>query len=335
MFAPWRSLSLDRFRRVIQYGFAAILFLGGLQFVAWVAHFRYGTPYVPKPSSVEAFLPLSALVGVKGWVGAGYVPRIHPAAFVIFLSVVLTAVFFGRGVCSWACPIGLLQEWVRGFGARLIGKRYRPPPLVDAVLRAIKYLILAFFLKVILLDFSGQAAISFLQSPYNAVSGVKLLEFWIAPSATTILVIGVLVGATMFVEDFWCRYLCPYGALLGIVGKISPASIRVTRDRDSCTHCGACTAACPNRIDVENADVVTDLECTRCSQCIDSCSEGALEYQTASVPVPPRYVGIGIVVILFGAVVVAMATGHWNSALSYETWSQLVQHTDTIGHAPY
>ncbi|UWG49076.1 Polyferredoxin [Halanaeroarchaeum sp. HSR-CO] len=312
-----------------------LLAVGGLQFVAWVAHFRYGTPYVPLPSSVEAFLPLSALVGVKAWVSTGYVPAVHPAAFVLFVGVLATAVVVQRGVCSWACPVGFLQERLRLVAESIGISRRRPPELLDWGLRSIKYLVLAFFLQVIAFDFSGADAIAFLQSPYNAVSAVKMLDFWLAPSPAVVVTVGLLVLGTVFVEDVWCRYLCPYGALLAIVGRVSPVSIDVERDRSACTDCGACTRACPNRIAIDELETVSNLECTRCSTCIETCPEDALTYSTLGRRVSPLAVGLAIVVLVGTAVLVGMATGHWNSAVSYHEWGRLIQQLDTVGHPPY
>ncbi len=311
-----------------------LLLTGGLQFGLWVAHFRYGTPYVPKPSSIGAFLPLSGLVGIKAWIATGYIPRVHPAAFIILLAVLLTAIFFKRGVCSWVCPIGLLHELARKAGIRLAGSRHKPPKYLDYLFRGIKYLILAFFLKVILVDFSGQAAIAFLQTDYNALSPVKLLDFWMPPSTLTIGVLGVLAIGTMFVEDIWCRYLCPYGALLSLIGWISPVSTNVERNTDVCTQCGACTAACPSGITIDETEVVTSLECTQCSQCISTCPEDALTYRAAGREISPLTMGAGILLLITGVVGVAIVTGHWQSVLNYEAWSHLISGAKSVSHPP-
>jgi polyferredoxin len=91
----------------------------------------------------------------------------------------------------------------------------------------------------------ARAVAAFLESPYNTVVDAKMWLFFAAPSRLTVAVIGVLVVGSIFVRDLWCRYLCPYGALLGVLGRLAP--LKVTRDEDLCTGCEGCTRACPAR----------------------------------------------------------------------------------------
>lgn len=328
-------MEVRRFRRGVQVGIALLLLYIGVQYVRWVSHFRNGTAYVPRPASVEAFLPISALVSLKGWIAIGVYPTVHPAGLAILLALLLSAVFFHRGVCSWVCPFGLLEEYLGELGIRLFGRKIEPPGFLDYALRSIKYLLLAFFVKVVFIDFSGEQALAFAASPYNKVAAVKMLDFWLEPSTLTIGVIGFLAVGSLAIQNFWCRYLCPYGALLGAIGFLSPATVGVTRDSVACDDCGLCTAACPNYVDVQSADSVSSLECTRCSQCIEACPRGALTYSVGPFDVEPKMVGVGVVVTIFLVIGVAMATGHWDSALTYQEWARLVPVADRVGHAPY
>lgn len=329
------ALDVGRLRRLFQFGIFGLLLLAGVQYLFWVFHFRYGTPYVPRPPSVEAFLPVSALVALKGWIATGVYPTIHPAGLAILLAAMLTAVVFHRGLCSWACPVGLVEEYLGRLGVDAIGRELEPPKYLDWALRSIKYLLLAFFVKIILIDFSGQASLAFLQSPYNMVAGVKMLDFWLAPGTLTIGVLGFLVVGSLVVQNFWCRYLCPYGAMLSVIGFFSPATVNVNRDQAACDDCGLCNAACPNYVDVQHADEVNALECTRCSQCVTACPEDALEYQAGPVSLTPKQVGYGVIGIIFAVVLLAMVTGNWYSAVGYEEWARLVPVADEVAHAPY
>ncbi|MFB6112851.1 MAG: 4Fe-4S binding protein [Halodesulfurarchaeum sp.] len=319
----------------VQGGIALLLLYVGWQYVRWVSHFRYGTPYVPRPAGVEAFLPISALVALKAWIATGVFTRVHPAALVILLAVLGSAVVFHRGVCSWVCPIGLLEEALGRLGIRIADRKIEPPKYVDWALRSIKYLLLAFFIKVVFIDFSGTAALAFLSSPYNKVAAVKMLEFWLSLGPTAIAVLGVLGVASLVVQNAWCRYLCPYGALLSLIGFLSPATVDVSRDPSACDDCGLCTTACPNYVDVQSADTVDSLECTRCSECLRACPRSALTYSLGPLDVKPRSVGIALVAAIFLIIGLAMVTGHWHSALTYHDWARLVPAADRISHTPY
>lgn len=322
-------------RRGVQLIITGVLLLAGIQFFFWVAHFRYGTPYVPRPPSVEAFLPVSALVALKAWVTTGVYASVHPAGLTILLAVLLTAVVFHRGVCGWACPVGLVEEYLGDLGTGMLGRTIEPPWYLDWPLRSIKYLLLALFVKLILVDMSGTAARAFLQTPYNAVADVKMLDLWLSPGPVTLGLMAVLVAGSLVVRNAWCRYLCPYGALLSVIGLLSPATANVSRDEAACVDCGLCTAACPNYVDVQHAETVTALECTRCSQCVNTCPKGALEFRAGPVSLTPTQVGLGVVGIVLLVVLVAMATGNWHSSIGYDQWARLVPAADRIGHAPY
>ena len=81
-------------------------------------------------------------------------------------------------------------------------------------------------------------ALRFHETPYGLVADVKMLNFFRYLGVTAAIVIALLVRASILVQNFWCRYLCPYGALMGLVSLFSPVSIR--RDADACIDCAKC-----------------------------------------------------------------------------------------------
>ena len=83
------------------------------------------------------------------------------------------------------------------------------------------------------------------------------------------MVMGVLILGSVFVQGFWCRYLCPYGALLGFFSWASPT--RVVRNADPCVDCGLCNQVCMARLPVSTATKVTIPECTGCLDCVAEC----------------------------------------------------------------
>ena len=83
----------------------------------------------------------------------------------------------------------------------------------------------------------------FMHTPYGLIADVKMLNFFREMSQTAAIVLAALVVLSILVENFWCRYLCPYGALMGLVSLLSPLKIR--RDPAACIDCGKCAQACP------------------------------------------------------------------------------------------
>jgi polyferredoxin len=124
---------------------------------------------------------------------------------------------------------------------------------------------------------SPQGLREFLDGPYNRIADVKMYLFFAPISLTALSVVLGLTLLSFFVKNFWCRYLCPYGALLGLLSWTSPAGIR--REGAFCTRCGRCDKACPNRIRISGKRFVRSEECTACLQCTQTCPErGALAF---------------------------------------------------------
>ena len=153
---------------------------------------------------------------------------------------------------------------------------------------------------------------SFISGPYNMVADAKMLDFFIAPSATSLMVIGVLIVLSLVIRNVWCRYLCPYGALLGLFSWFSPTAI--SRDEDSCIGCSKCTKQCPAGIEVERKQAVRTPECIGCAECIGVCPvEDCLSFKVAEQKrIPWLVVGCGAVAVLLGFYLWAKMTGHWD-----------------------
>lgn len=318
-------MRVGRARNLAQVAILAFFLYVGWRFYLFVAHFRRGTGYVPRPPAVEAFLPVSSLVALKGWLSTGTFTSVHPAGLAILVAALLTGVAFHRGFCSWLCPLGAVSEGLGRLGERA-ELSYTPRGYPDLAFRGVKYLLLAFFVKVVAIDMSGEAANAFLNTPYNKVADVKMLDFWLDPAPLTVGATAGIVAASVFVENAWCRYLCPYGALLGLLGVLSP--FEVERDAGSCTDCGRCTEACTNHIDVASKEVVGSQECTRCFRCVDSCPEGSLSLTRLS----PLGYGAALLLAFFLVLGVAKATGHWESSIPYDEWSRLIRRAHLFSH---
>jgi|Deesub1362A_J573_1020465.scaffolds.fasta_scaffold07760_6 polyferredoxin len=327
------KLNERRLRVYVQAFFVIFSIYIWYRLYLFVRHFDTGgaTPYVPRPESVDAFMPVGALVAFKHLVVNRAIDVTHPAALVIFLAVLTVSLLFRRGFCGWICPVGALSEVVGKVGARLFGRNFRLPPAVDVPLRLIKYLILLFFLKLVLIDMPPQAVAAFLQSPYYKVVDAKLLDFWIYPGRNTIIFVSALLLLSMVIRNFWCRYLCPYGALLGILGFIGLTGVR--RDVEKCNNCKLCTRVCHSSIKVHEKQVVRNPECNACFTCVDTCPKGALSMSVAGfLPLRRTTYAALLLGTFFLFVIVAKLTGHWNSGISYQEYAYYIPLRSMISH---
>jgi hypothetical protein len=82
---------------------------------------------------------------------------------------------------------------------------------------------------------------------------------------TGAIVVATLAMASLFIQNFWCRYLCPYGALLGLTSWLSP--LRIRRDAHACIDCSKCAKPCPSALPVDKLVTIKSAECTGCLEC--------------------------------------------------------------------
>lgn len=321
----------------VQLACAAFIVLVGVEFARFYdAALAGATPLPQRPATVEALLPLSALLGLKQFLVTGAWDDLHPAGLTILLAVVLTAVVARKGFCSWVCPVGTLSRGLEWLGARANllhrPKRGAKPSAFGWLAYAPKYLVLAFFAWSIFLLMDGRAVAAFLASPYNHVTDARMLLFFRHPSTTALVVIGGFVVGSLFVRHLWCRFFCPYGALLGLFSWASPQ--RIVRDTATCTSCKRCTQVCPVRITVHTELRVLTPECTGCLDCVAVCpvDDCLTVGRTGRRGWSPLLVPALTLAVLLGAYVAARATGRWYSKQSAAEFAEWYRHADDVGH---
>jgi len=308
-------------RAAVQAAFLALCAWIGVEF----ALFMHGRG--AHPPGAEGFLPISALLSLKFWAATGRICELHPAGLFIFLAILALGLFLKKAFCSWLCPVGTLSEVLWRLGARLFGRSFEPPRWLDYPLRSLKYLVLLFFLWAAW-KMDGPALQGFLYSPFNAAADLRMYLFFARISGTALAVVLVLAALSLAVKNVWCRYLCPYGALLGLLSLASP--LRITRSKATCIDCKLCTKACPSRIQVHEATRVGSDECTGCYRCVEACPvKDTLEMRAPGGKAVPRAVFAALVAGLFLAVTgLAMLTGHWRNVITAEDYQELIRMQD-------
>ena len=188
-------LSPSVFQRIIQSVFLVLCLHTGWRFYLFVLWATGSSPhFVPRPPSVEAFLPIAALMSLRRLLQTGAWDMVHPAGLSIFLAAIVTALVLRKGFCGYVCPVGLVSGLLNTLGRRL-GLSRVPGPWVARLLAAPKYLGLGFFLFTIFIGMDLNSLEQFANAPYNYVADARMLNFFLHPSRTTIMILGVLLGA--------------------------------------------------------------------------------------------------------------------------------------------
>ncbi len=305
-------------RRMIQVLFLTLVFFIGIKFYLFVATLEKGIiPNFERPAGVEAFLPISALVSLKHWLFTGTINTIHPSGLILFLIICATALFAKKGFCSWICPIGLVSEYLAKLHMVVFKKKIILPFFIDVSLCSLKYLIAGFFIYQIFYKMPINSIEQFIQSPYNRFADIKMLKFFTQISTTALLVLIGLVVLSVFIQHFWCRYLCPYGALLGLIGLFSMGKIQ--RHPSHCTECGKCEKSCPGMIPIRQKTMVHSTECSACLACIDGCPEkDAIQFSifNGKKSFTSGAIALTLLFLFFGGITLARLTGNWQNKIT-------------------
>jgi len=332
----WRNprRRLPAVRWAVQAGYLAFLAAVGIEFASFHAAALRGDPgSASRPPAVEAFLPIGALVGLKRFALTGNWDDVHPAGLAILLGAVASALLARKAFCGWVCPVGTLSRGLESIGRNLFWRRGWPrvPVALDYGLMSLKYALLGFFLWAILWSMPLPAIEGFLHSPYNIAADAKMLLFFEDLSVTAAVVLASLVALSLVLRNFWGRYLCPYGTLLGLASWFSP--LRIVRDAPNCNDCQACTRVCPVEIPVASRASVTNPECTGCLSCVAACTApDVLTISRRRKGISPWVVPAVGVATLLAFWVGARATGHWTSLVPPEVFARAYRIAPVLEH---
>jgi polyferredoxin len=212
-------------------------------------------------ASLHAVCPFGGVVSIYQYAVSGtFVKKTHESSFILMIIVGLLSVAFGPVFCGWICPMGTVQEFFSKLGKRIFGKKFNRfiPYKFDRWLRYLRYIVLAWVIyitavtgKIIFADYD----------PYYA-----LFNFWTGEVAGSgFIILGVSLLLSLFVERPFCKYACPYGAVLGISNLFRIFSIK--RNDETCISCGKCDAVCPMNIKVASSKTVRNHQCISCMEC--------------------------------------------------------------------
>lgn len=212
---------------------------------------------------------------INGSFSAG---ELFPQIILVFMVFLITALW-GRFFCGFLCSFGMLQELIFFFFKRVISGKVRIPEWFDSVMKFLKYVILAFIVAgVWILALPVDSS----WNPWGVfgilVSGNLSIISSVIPTVGFVLFLAIVIGS-LFVGRFFCRYLCPLGALFAVVSRKRLYKIR--RQSVSCTNCGLCTRSCSMGIRIPEKNAVVSGECIQCMQCLSICPKESLSASPA------------------------------------------------------
>lgn len=267
-------------RKIVQVFFFVLIALIAVNHT--LAESGGGIPFLSS-ASLHAVCPFGGVETLYTFTTTGsFIQKIHESSFVLMVIVLVTAVLFGPVFCGWVCPLGTIQEWFAGIGKKIFKKRrynHFIPAKIDRVLRYTRYLVLVWVLYMT----AASGTLFFADmDPYFA-----LFNFWSSEVAVGgLIVLGVTILSSLFIERPWCKYACPYGAVLGLTNLFRVFSIR--RSASTCRLDGACDITCPMNINVSSKSLVRDHQCISCLECTSEAHcpvAGTVSFAAGRLPV--------------------------------------------------
>ncbi|HEY4675036.1 MAG TPA: 4Fe-4S binding protein [Candidatus Bathyarchaeia archaeon] len=300
-----RLLKFNTPRRIVQFlsfiFFSAIIFnLGVLPLMVPVL-WTWG---LPQNTVGDSFTAIQLMLG------GGNTNVVFP--WLAVASFLIVGIFIGKSLCGWVCPFGFVQDLI-GYVRR---KQTDLSPRTHETMLYVKYAILALVLLISvtfaaskLLGVSGtyEGALGiFAYAPFTAISpsetlfatlprmvlnfrnalvqnqAVDILSgigslpplFW-----AQIVIMGAVLVFAAYVPRSWCRYLCPHGAIMGVMNRFS--FIGLKREPFKCTRgeCRVCVEVCPTRVKILDLpwEKFSDPDCIYCLKCVDACENKAIK----------------------------------------------------------
>ncbi len=208
----------------------------------------------------------------------------------VFGIIALFGLIFGRTICGFLCPMGLLQDLTYLIKSPKAGKSK-----FTKVLSYFKYLLLVAFVIVVPLAYSNVVTLpAFCQyvCPVGTISGLALLanpnnwgelvSLGVLFTWKFCLAVLILVGS-IFVYRIFCRFLCPLGALYSLFSRF--ALLGISLDQNKCVDCGLCLKTC--KVDIHH---VGDHECIQCGDCLSVCPTQAISWKGGKLFVLPNQI---------------------------------------------
>lgn len=266
-------------RKIIQL-YAAVLFNANLK--------GFSTGNIFKGNTKQFCVPGLNCYSCPGAVGAcplgslqGSFSADKSTLFYVCGILLLYALIFGRFICGWLCPLGLIQELLYKIKTPKLKKNK-----VTRILSYFKYVVLVFFVFIVPIAYAFRdtplpSFCKYICPAGTLEGGIGLLANKVNESYFSmlgplftwkfLLMVSILV-ACVFIFRMFCRFICPLGALYGLFNKISFFGVKV--DVPKCTNCNLCVNHC--KMDIKN---VGDAECISCGECIDVCPTNAIMWK--------------------------------------------------------
>jgi len=262
-------------RRLTQAAFGLFII------VSSILHYTVTSQHM---ASIDAYCPFGGFETLWRWVSSGglFVQMTHASNLVLALGLIVGVILTGGAFCGWICPFGAFQDLLSWIRARLRLPEVRVPARLDRVLTYGRYVSLVVIIAATIASVKLWFAA---WDPYRTIFGLGwIFEFSLAEQWLAYVVALVVAAGVLLIPRAWCRYVCPLGGAVSLLGNLS--LLRIRRVEGECRGCAVCNAPCPVKIDVAHADPAVSANCIGCLECVEACPHKAALGVTLGLVLP-------------------------------------------------
>jgi len=223
------------------------------------------------------------------------------AALVIFPI----SIYFGRFFCGWFCAFGSFNDFLYLISSRVFKMKYKVNKQLDAILKYLKYIILLF---IIYFTWTKGNKLFDSMSPWDAFALITDFPQAITDYFIGFAFLGVITVGAIYIERFFCRYLCPLGAVFAIISKLR--KIKIDKPTEKCGKCRVCTNNCAMGIDLYKMDQVSTGECINCFKCMEVCPRANTKVSINDENIDPAFASTMAIVAFVGFYSVGSGIGN-------------------------
>jgi uncharacterized protein with FMN-binding domain len=183
-----------------------------------------------------------------------------------FTAIMILTAVIGRWFCGWICGFGAYNDLIYFMSKKIFKVKFKVDEKVDYLLKYTKYLILVF---IIIISWTMGSNILESTSPWDVFGQITDISNVVSTLLVGLIFLVLITIGAAFVERFFCRYLCPLGAVFAIISKIG--IVKINKPKGDCGKCRACTINCSMGIDLYRVNSIKGSECINCLKCTDIC----------------------------------------------------------------
>ena len=183
-----------------------------------------------------------------------------------FSTAIIITIVLGRFFCGWVCAFGTFNDFIHLLSKNVFKINYKVNSTADAMLKYVKYIVLLLLMVVV---WTSGSKILETTSPWDAFAQITNFPQVLSNYTIGVILLLLITVGAFFIERFFCRYLCPLGAIFNILSRIG--ILKIKKPTDKCGKCRLCTSSCSMALPLYKVNSVCGGDCINCFKCIETC----------------------------------------------------------------